>query len=1385
MLRESLSALALREIRPTRYLLPGLLLVAALWLALGAAMKWDAESEAEGAARQTHALAELLAAHTTRLLGEAEQLRNMVAWEVRKHGVELPLDRYVDAGLIRLDAFVQVAVIDPNGMLRASTVPDFKPVDLSDREHFRVHLQTDAPDLFIGKPVIGRASGKPSIQLSSRIADADGSLLGVVVVSMDPAYFTRLYNDLPVGNRDAIAVVGASDMIILARRAGLVDAVGMQVPDDAGLRSAAAASSSGSYVAASFIDGIRRMTSFERLRGYPLIVTVGFSVDDHLAPYRARRNFLFAAGVLVSLLILFASGRQALLIRRTLVAAREERLAKEREAAKVEHIDTLFQAIPCAAVGLSADLELDGLNHRLLELLQTSRTAIWGAAPEHIAQAFLRDDRSPERVGKVSALAAALRDRDAQARTLTVRVEAAVPVVYEIEVVPRQGGGTVALFRDITQQTGVSESERDLDITLRAIGDAVLSTDAHGRIKRMNTMAERLTGWTAMRARGRSVMEVLPFAAAVDSDTQGNPAEDVLASGRHLHIDGLRLGGRDGAGALDVTVSAAPIHDVDGNVRGAVLVVRDITRERAAAEAVLKSEARYRELMEVLPCAVLVQQQGVVRYANPAALSLLAAPSLESLLDRHVTTLVHPDYHRVVRQRIDALQNHGRFAPMMEQTWERLDGTPLQCEVTAAPCEWLGQSSALVLLYDVSARKLAERQRDRVFELSLDMQCIASIAKGRLLRVNPAFQHVLGWTADELTSRPFMDFIHPLDRESTRRELDRKEFGVLTENFENRWRCKNGSYRWLAWNTVSEADGLAYAAARDVTASLAAREQLLRAKAEAESASRAKSAFLATMSHEIRTPMNGVIGMIEVLAQTGLSADQSNIISTVRESAASLLRIIDDILDFSKIEAGRMELELAPLSVRRLADSLCASLQPVARKATVVLDHAIDEAVPDSVMADGTRLQQLLYNLVGNAIKFSAGTRERPGRVALRIGLSAETPPRMRFSVADNGIGIASAALKTLFMPFTQAEVSTTRRFGGTGLGLAICRRIVDLMSGDIVAESRLGEGSTFSVTLPLQRASEAGAPAPSLPGLATGRQHDAPPVLELAAGSLGSFPISASPARCGRILVAEDDEINQKVILRQLGLLGYQAEIVNDGVEALEQWRSGRYALILTDLHMPRLDGYELAQTVRREEAAMGTRTPILALTANAVRGEMKRAMAVGMDGYLTKPLHLSALKDHLERQLPGRATGETLGGTVGGPIGPQTGPSAISANPPAAADELATPLDISVLAELVGDEDETIRGLLSEYRESMQRLLVQLRSHREEGMPRAISSVAHKLKSSSRSVGALPLGDLCAMLENAGKAEKQDDIDDCLARVEAESARVCAHLDSLLLAA
>ncbi|WP_116473294.1 ATP-binding protein [Zobellella maritima] len=533
--------------------------------------------------------------------------------------------------------------------------------------------------------------------------------------------------------------------------------------------------------------------------------------------------------------------------------------------------------------------------------------------------------------------------------------------------------------------------------------------------------------------------------------------------------------------------------------------------------------------------------------------------------------------------------------------------------------------------------------------------------------------------------------------------------------------------------------------------------ELQLAQHEAERANRAKSDFLATMSHEMRTPMNGVLGMVEVLERQNTQVQHGELIGIIKDSARALLSLIDDILDFSKIEAGRLELEQAPLALKLLVQEVCALLTPMSEEKQVAVSWFVAPDVPVHIYGDAVRLRQILYNLLGNAIKFSAGRPGQPGWAELRIELDSREPLCVRLAVIDNGIGIAPELQDRVFTPFVQAEGSITRRFGGTGLGLSICRRLVRMMQGEISVQSVPGDGATFTVVLPIQRGPESVAELPmAAPGHISGADDPLP------ASAQTTSAASEAPGREPVILVAEDDPTNRKVILHQLSLLGYRAVLAENGYLALQLWRHGGFALLLTDLHMPEMDGYQLAAAIRREEQEQGQRMPILALTADRLRDNQPAES--GLDDYLSKPISLDMLAKMMHKWL-----------TIPLPVSVQEAADvAVPAEPV---------LDIAVLHAQVGTDAEMVRELLIAYKGGLKELAHAFYAAYRDDDTSLIADIAHRLKSSSQAVGAMALAELCAELETRCLTQTQDDLAPLLARFERQQREVEACISSLMI--
>ena len=390
--------------------------------------------------------------------------------------------------------------------------------------------------------------------------------------------------------------------------------------------------------------------------------------------------------------------------------------------------------------------------------------------------------------------------------------------------------------------------------------------------------------------------------------------------------------------------------------------------------------------------------------------------------------------------------------------------------------------------------------------------------------------------------------------------------------------------------------------------------ELGHAKERAEESNRLKSEFLANMSHEIRTPMNGFMGMLDVLLETRLAEDQRDLVETARASAGSLLEILRDILDFSKIEAGRMELDPVPISIAALVEEAVVPLEIVARRKGVELRRTILDNVPLVLIGDPVRLRQVLMNLVSNAIKFT-----QDGSVEILVSLEpGDRDAVLRFTVKDSGIGLTVAQQKVIFEPFRQADGSTTRNYGGIGLGLSISKRLVELMAGEIGVTSAPQEGSTFWFTARLGWAKEVDSEEQKRPDL----------------GALAAV-VSPSSSRSLRILVAEDNLVNQRVVKALLERRGHTVDVAENGVVALRKAEEFQFDVILMDVQMPEMDGITAIGLLREQDLRRGVHTPVVVLTAHAMRGDRERFLAAGGDGYVTKPIQLDQLQAEIDAVL------------------------------------------------------------------------------------------------------------------------------------------------------
>ncbi|MDD4016482.1 MAG: PAS domain S-box protein [Kiritimatiellae bacterium] len=921
------------------------------------------------------------------------------------------------------------------------------------------------------------------------------------------------------------------------------------------------------------------------------------------------------------------------------------------------------------------------------------------------------------------------------------------------------------------QQSQLQKSEQRLSATLRSIGDGVITTDASGQVTDLNTVAERLTGWTAAEAAGQPLGEVFRIVNALTRGAAENPVERTLREGTTVELaNHTVLHAKDGS-EHQIADSCAPIRGTDGRIMGAVLVFRDVSGDYQRRATLLASESRLRAITDAAQDAILMMDaDGRISFWNPAAERIFGYTSQEVLgLDLH--KLIAPQ----------------RFFAAHDAAFDTFRET--------------GQGAAVN--HTTELRGLHKNGKEIPVELSLS-----------------AIHLEDGWHSVGLL------------RNITERERAKAE---LIE-----------SNRQLM-ETTAQARELAE---------------------QARTASTAKSDFLANMSHEIRTPMNGVIGMTGLLLDTKLTDEQRRYAETVRASAESLLGLINDILDFSKIEAGKMTLEILDFDLQDLLEDLAATLALRAQDKGLELLYSIATEIPCLLRGDPGRLRQILSNLVSNAIKFTPA-----GEVAIRVLLESESADSavLRFSVRDTGIGIPKEKIGILFERFTQADASTTRKYGGTGLGLAICKQLAELMGGEVSVESEEGKGSEFSFTARLAKQAEgmkAATPPPadlhtvrvlivddnatsreiltayvSSWGMRPSEAADGPTAVQLLlkaaeAGdpfqiavldmqmpvmdgemlgqtikadkrlaatalvmltSLGTrgnanrfeeigftacltkparhqeLKLALSRALAGqhkgrpypqtvvrhphskdlstlfagnraRILLAEDNITNQQVALGILKKLGLRADAVANGEEALKVLATLPYDLVLMDVQMPVMDGLEATRQIRNPQSAVRNHViPVIAMTARAMQGDQESCLAAGMNDYVSKPVTPQALARVLEKWLkpekgpPGAGEEAGANGTARRP------------EPPASTQPV---LDLAGLMERVMDDKELAKTILENFPEDISQRIRALKAFLETGDRSGAEREAHSIKGASASVGGEALRAEAFEIEKAARA-------------------------------
>ena len=810
-------------------------------------------------------------------------------------------------------------------------------------------------------------------------------------------------------------------------------------------------------------------------------------------------------------------------------------------------------------------------------------------------------------------------------------------------------------------KSGAQAPPEDSIVTTAALQSAIfnssnfssIATDAKGVIQIFNVGAERMLGYTAAEVMNTITpadisdpQELVTRAAALSAElaTPINPGFEALvfkASRGIEDIYELTYIRKDGT-RFPAVVSVTALRDEADAIIGYLLIGTDNTARKEAEAALLKAGALQSAIFNSANfSSIATDAKGVIQIFNVGAERMLGYTAAEVMnkitpadisdpgelvaraqaLSAELATPITPGFEALVFKASRGIED------IYELTYIRKDGTrfPAVVSVTALRDAAGAIIGYLLIGTDNTARKLVEEEQQKSDQRLRDQQfytrsliesnidaLMTTDPHGIITDVNKQMEALTGCTRDELIGAPFKDcFTDP-----TRAEAGIKR--VLVEksvtDYELTARARDGKQTVVSYNATTFYDrnrklqGV-FAAARDVTERKRFELELQLAKAAAESASRTKSDFLASMSHEIRTPMNAIMGIADLLAKTKLTPEQDRFVQIFRRSGDNLLNLINDILDLSKVEASQLDLERTGFSLSDHLEKVFEMVESRAKEKGLSLTCEIAPNVSNELVGDPTRLRQVLMNLLGNAIKFT-----ETGSVTLKVERQQDNsvPTALRFTVTDTGIGIPTEKLPLIFERFTQADSSTTRRFGGSGLGLTISKRLVELMGGRIWVTSQVDMGSTFAFSAPFEVWS------------AADRMEAAP---------VGAHPTAPLPPL--HILMAEDSPDNCAIAMAYLQDTPYRIDVAVNGAIACQMFMAGHYDLVLMDRQMPVMDGLTATRTIRAWEKTVGRPpTPIIALTASALKGDRETCLAAGCTAYLSKPIKqdvlLQAIRDH-----------------------------------------------------------------------------------------------------------------------------------------------------------
>lgn len=760
----------------------------------------------------------------------------------------------------------------------------------------------------------------------------------------------------------------------------------------------------------------------------------------------------------------------------------------------------------------------------------------------------------------------------------------------------------------------------------------------------------------------------------------------------------------------------------DGEPAGFQGIVRDISERKEAEEKLAEANQLFTRIFHTSPVAMSLGALNPNRFVevNQSFVSFTGY-SQEEMIGKNSAEVGLMG--NAERDEVSALFAKQGFLRNLEIKMFTKAGEEKYALISTEIIEMGGKNFILNVYYDITKRKKYEIELfeaknlfTKIFDTSPVAMSLGSLKPYKYIEVNESFSKLTGYTQDELKSLDFEKRGLVSGEERAKMLSAFAQEGSL-RNLEVKITVQNGEKRYILLSTELidiGGQGLALSVYHDITERKLLEEQLVIAKEQAEDSARAKEQFLANMSHEIRTPINGVVGFTELLMNTKLNKDQKEFVHAVDASGKNLLSVVNNILDYSKIDAGMMDIEEIPLSIRSIFSSLAILFSQRAKEKKIKLSFSAARVIPEIVIGDPARLTQIFTNLVGNALKFT-----EKGSITATASLVKKDKEhvRVKFVVKDTGIGIPRSKRASIFERFNQGSNDTNRKYGGTGLGLSIVKKLVELQHGNISVKSTPGKGSAFEFTIVYKTAQEQ---------------------VKLAAKTTKTLKPTGKAVKL-HVLLVEDNEMNQKLAMRVLGNFGYTSEIAGNGKIAVDKLKKNTYDLVIMDMQMPVMDGYEATTIIRNK---LRSDVPIIAMTAHAMSSEKEKCLRLGMNDYISKPFRPSDLLTIIQKITGERNDAEK-------PV------KAIKAK--AAAVKKTKYLNLSELKKISGNDRDFIYDMLMLFMTEFPKDLERIEESLEKKNYEVIKKVTHKLKSSVSLVGlGQSAGKMLAEMEHLADAKK-----------------------------